>query len=293
MGVAAVWGSTFLVVQDSTQRMPVLDFVAVRFAVGTLVLAMLRPRAVRSLDRAGWGRGAVLGVALGVSYTLQSFGLQHMSATASAFVTGMFVVFTPLLSALVLRRRVTLTTWAGTGLAVVGLALLTLRGLGLGIGELLTLGCALCISLQILGTGAWATGQDPYGLAFAQMATVSVIAVVVAAPAGLNVVPPTPAAWFGVLWTGVLATAAALVIQTWAQTRLSAARAVVIMTMEPVFAALFGLLAGQFLSVRRIIGCCLLLAAMVLVELHMQGRTKAGSPPPNREQSPTPTGSSL
>ncbi|WP_327425592.1 DMT family transporter (plasmid) [Streptomyces sp. NBC_01527] len=267
VGVTAVWGSTFFVIQESTRRMPVIDFVAARFTVGALVLAVLRPRALLSLNAAGWARGLVLGLALGASYTLQVFGLQYTSATVSAFVTGMFVVFTPLLSALVLRQRITSMTWAGTVLALAGLGLLTLRGFSIGPGELLTLGCALCIALQILGTGAWAAGRDPYGLAFAQMVAVSVGASCAAIPAGLDLVPPDSASWFGVLWTGVLATAAALVIQTWAQTKLSAERVAVIMTLEPAFAALFGLSAGQLLSAQQAIGSVLVLVAMLVVEL--------------------------
>ncbi|MPY32959.1 DMT family transporter [Streptomyces adustus] len=109
VAVTAVWGFIYLVVQDATRRMPVMDFMAARFTVGALVLAVLRPRAVVSLDPAGWVRGVALGLTLGTSYTLQVYGLRHTSATVSAFVTGMFVVFTPLLSALVLRRRITPT----------------------------------------------------------------------------------------------------------------------------------------------------------------------------------------
>ncbi|MEU9339538.1 DMT family transporter [Streptomyces sp. NPDC048290] len=278
VAVTAVWGSTFLVIQDSTQRMPALDFVAARFLIGALVLAALRPRAVISLDRAGWSRGAALGLALGGACILQALGLQRTSATVSAFVSGTFVVFTPFLSVLVLRRKVTPVTWAGTALATAGLALLSLRGLTLGIGETLTLGCALCITLQLLGTDLWADGRDACGLALAQMVTVALVAATASAafsPHGLTLVPPDRSAWFGVLWTAVLATAAALVLQTWAQTRLSAARAGLIMTLEPVFAALFGLLAGHHLSTRHAFGCALVLIAMVVVE-YRSGRRSRG-----------------
>ncbi|MFD9052843.1 DMT family transporter [Streptomyces zaomyceticus] len=278
VGVTLVWGTTFLVIQDSTRRMPTLDFVAARFAVGALVLIAMRPRVVVSLDRSGWARGAALGLALGVSYYLQTLGLQYMRATVSAFVTCMFVVFTPLLAALVLRQRISSTAWVGTVLAVVGLGLLTLQGFGVGFGELLTLGCALFIALQILGTGAWSAGRDPFGLAFAQMVTVAVVASAVSLPDGLELVPPDPAAWFGVMWTAVLATAAALVIQTWAQTRISTARVAVIMTLEPVFAAAFGVFYGQFLNAQQVVGGVLILAAMLVVELHSAKQERGGQP---------------
>lgn len=280
VGVTAVWGSTFLVVQDVTRRMSVLDFLAARFAVGALVLALVRPRAVLCLNAVGWIRGSVLGLALGLAYGLQAFGLRYTSATVSAFITGLFVVFTPFLAAVVLRQRVISATWAGSVLAVSGLGLLTLRGISVGPGELLTLGCAVCIALQILGTSAWATGQDPYGLAFAQTLTVAVVAVVASAataPRGLDIVPPDAPSWLEVLWTAGLATAAALVIQTWAQTMLSAARAAVIMTLEPVFAAVLGFLAGHGLTYRQIFGASLVLGAMLVVEL---GSTRRGRTAP-------------
>nr|WTC14113.1 DMT family transporter [Streptomyces anthocyanicus] len=278
VGVTAVWGSTFLVIQDVTRRMSVLDFLAARFVVGALALALVRPRAVVRLDAAGWTRGAALGLALGVAYALQAFGLHYTSATVSAFITGLFVVFTPLLAAVVLRQRVALATWAGLVLAVSGLGLLTLRGISLGPGELLTLGCAVCIALQILGTSAWATGRNPYGLAFAQALTVAVVASAAAAVGGLNIVPPDASSWLAVLWTAGFATAAALVIQTWAQTRISATRAAVIMTLEPVFTAVIGYLAGHGLTYRQVCGAGLVLGAMLVVEL--------GSTPAKRQHRP-------
>lgn len=280
VAVTAVWGSTFLVVQDVTRRMPVLDFLAARFAAGALVLAVLRPRAAVRLDAAGWLRGAVLGLTLGLGYGLQTLGLRHTSATVSAFVTGLFVVLTPLLAAVVLRRRVTRAGWTGTVLAAGGLGLLTLRGLGMGPGELLTLGCAVCVALQIVGTSAWGADQDPYALAFAQTLAVAVVASAAAVVGGPPVVPPDAAAWFAVLWTGGLATAAALVVQTWAQTRLGATRTAVIMTLEPVFAAVLGALAGHDLTARQLLGAGLVLLAMIVVELGSLPRSVTAAPVP-------------
>ncbi|MEV8309650.1 DMT family transporter [Streptomyces flavidovirens] len=271
VAVTAVWASTFVIIQDSIDRMPVLDFTAARFAVAALVLVVIRPRALWSLDRGGLVRGVLLGLALAGTYLFQTYGLLYTSTTVSAFVTGMFVVFTPLITAVVLRRRLSLGTWAAMVLALAGLALLTLRGFSIGIGELLTLGCALCLALQIVGTGEWVAGRDPYALVLVQMATVAVVCGVAAAPGGLEMVPPDAGAWFGVLYTGVLATAIGIVIQTWSQTRISATRVAIVMTMEPVFAAFIGRLVGEELTALQLLGAALVLAAMYVIELGSAG----------------------
>ncbi|WP_051812816.1 DMT family transporter [Streptomyces sp. NRRL S-340] len=189
-------------------------------------------------------------------------------------------MLTPLLAALVLRRRVTRAGWTGTALAAGGLGLLTLRGLGMGPGELLTLGCAVCIALQIVGTSAWGADQDPYALAFAQTLAVAVAASLAAVPGGLRFVPPDASAWFAVLWTGGLATAAALVVQTWAQSRLGATRVAVIMTLEPVFAAALSALAGHELTTRQLLGAGLVLLAMFVVEIGSLPGSVAAAPVP-------------
>ncbi|MFH0240876.1 DMT family transporter [Streptomyces sp. HK10] len=274
VAVAAVWGSTFVVIQDAVDRMPASGFNTARFAVAALVLVALRPRSLLALDRGGVLRGVLLGAALAATYLLQAYGLQHTSSTVSAFITGMFVVFTPLISAVVLRKRLAATTWAGTGLAVVGLALLTLRGFAIGYGEVLTLLCAFCLALQIVGTGEWVTGRDPYALVVVQLLTVTVLCGAASVPDGFRVVPPDASAWFGVLMTGVLATAVAIVVQTWAQTRISAVRVAVVMTMEPVFAALIGRLVGDRLTLAQMAGAAMVLIAMYVVELGSVSRDR-------------------
>src|SRR5436305_2331778 len=143
VGVTAIWGSTFVVVKDPVQSMPVLDFLAWRFAIATIAIALVKPKAVLQLGRGGLRAGALLGLALGAGYITQTFGLEHTPASVSGFITGMFVVFTPLVAGLVFRRRVGGQAWAAVALATVGLALISLNGAALGRGEALTLLCAL------------------------------------------------------------------------------------------------------------------------------------------------------
>jgi drug/metabolite transporter (DMT)-like permease len=267
VSVCVAWGSTFVVVKDAVERMAVMDFLAWRFAIASLAMALLRPHAVRQLSPAGRRHGVVLGLALGGGYVAQTFGLERTPATVSGFITGLFVVFTPLCSGLLLRRRIGAVAWAAVAVATAGLALLSLRGLSVGTGEAITLLCAVAFALHIVGLGEWSRPQDAYGLAVVQLATVAVMSIVIAAPDTLAP-PPDAKVWGAILLTALVATAFGFFGQTWAQAHLPPTRAAVVMTMEPVFAGVFGVaVGGDELSVRTVIGALLVLAAMYLVEL--------------------------
>jgi drug/metabolite transporter (DMT)-like permease len=265
--VCGVWGSTFVVVKNAVERMPVMDFLAWRFAIAALVMAALRPRTVLALSPAARRQGALLGLALAGGYVAQTFGLERTPATVSGFITGLFVVFTPLCSGALLRRRVEPAAWVAVAIATVGLALLSLRGLSVGTGEAITLLCALSFALHIVGLGEWSTPSDAYGLAVIQLGTVAVVSTVAAAPDSLAP-PPDAGVWGAILLTSLAATAFGFFGQTWAQAHLPPTRAAVVMTMEPVFAGVFGVaFGGDRLGPRTVVGALLVLAAMYLVEL--------------------------
>jgi drug/metabolite transporter (DMT)-like permease len=267
VAVTAVWGSTFVVVKDSVEKMPVTDFLTWRFALAALAMLLIRPRAVAGLGPSGRRAGLLLGLALGAGYLLQTLGLQTTRASVSGFITGMFVVLTPLGAAVLLRQAPDRSAWLAVGLATVGLGFLSLRGLGIGGGELLTLGCAAAFALHIVGLGRWASAYDVYGLAVLQLLTVAGMCAVVAVPGGLAM-PPDAAVWGALALTALAATAVAFVVQTWAQAHLPPTRAAVIMTMEPVFAGLFAIVAGgEHLGPRTLTGAALVLAAMILTEV--------------------------
>jgi drug/metabolite transporter (DMT)-like permease len=267
LAVTAVWGSTFVVVKDAVERVPVTDFLTWRFALAAVAMLLLRPRSVAALGSSGRRAGLVLGGALGGGYLLQTLGLQTTSASVSGFITGMFVVLTPLGAALLLREPPSGVAWLAVGVATVGLGLLSLHGFAIGGGELLTLGCAAAFALHIVGLGRWASSYDAFGLAVVQLLAVTAMCALVAVPGGL-VVPPDLGVWAALLLTALAATALAFVVQTWAQAHLAPTRAAVVMTMEPVFAGLFGVgVAGESFGGRTAVGAALVLAAMVLTEV--------------------------
>ena len=267
VGVTAVWGYTFLVVQDAIARMPVMDFLAWRFVLASVVMIALRPTCLRSVTRLQLLRGVGLGTILGLGYIAQTYGLRYTSAAISGFITGMFVVLTPVMSWILLRRKTNRSTWMVVALATVGLALLSLNGWSVGIGDLLTLGCAVFFAIHIVGLGEWSSQYEPYAFSLLQIGTVAVISLIAAIPGGI-VMPPDLGVWEVVGITGVLATAVAFFVQTWAQSLVSATRAAVVMTMEPVFAGLFAVvIGGNQLTMRTLGGAACILAAMFIINL--------------------------
>ncbi|MCU0283121.1 MAG: DMT family transporter [Candidatus Nanopelagicales bacterium] len=268
VAATAVWGATFVVVQDAVEQMPVLPFLWWRFALATAVLALVRPRAVLDLSAQQRRRGLVLGLLLGGGYVLQTFGLLHTSATVSGFITGMFVVFTPLIGWLVLGEPVARPVWFAVGLATLGLALISLRGFAIGFGELLTLGCAALFAGQIVGLSRWSTSRDAYGLTVLQLGVVALLCLLASPLQGGVALPPNPGVWAAVVFLALAATALAFLAQTWAQTHMTAPRAAIVLTLEPVFAGIFGVtLGGDELTARILAGGACIVAAMYVVEL--------------------------
>ena len=274
LAVTAVWGSTFIVVKDAIGRMPVTDFLTWRFTLAAVAMLVVRPRSVAALGPRGRRAGLVLGVALGSGNLLQTLGLQTTSALVSGFLTGMFVVLTPLGAAVLLREPPGRAAWGAVGLATVGLALLSLKGLSIEGGELLTLGCAAAFALHIVGLGRWAPSFNAYGLAVVQLLTTAALCGVVAIPGGL-VIPPDAGVWGALALTALAATAVAFVVQTWAQAHLAPTKAAVVMSMEPVFSGLFAVgIAHEALGPRTFVGAVLVLGAMLLTEIG-PGKTPA------------------
>jgi len=267
LGVTAAWGSTFFLLKDVVERVPVSDFLAVRFALAAVAVLLIAPRAVAALTPSERRHGMLLGLVYGVAQLLQTVGIQFTSASVSGFVTGMYVVFTPLLGAVLLRARIGRTVWIAVTLATAGLAALSLQGFAIGGGEALTLASAVLYAAHIVGLGAWTTTRSALGLTIVQLMTVTAVCGVAAVPGGV-VLPSTGGDWFALVYMALVAGALALIVQTWAQAHLAATRAAIIMTMEPVWAGLFAvLLGGERLGPRVLVGGTLVLAAMYLVEL--------------------------
>jgi drug/metabolite transporter (DMT)-like permease len=267
VSLTAVWGSTFFLIRDLVVHVPPIDFLAVRFAIAAVIMLGLFWRPVRALT----SRQVLVGVGLGGLYGLaqiaQTVGLATTPASVSGFITGTYVVLTPLLTALLLRERVAGSTWLAVGLATAGLALLSLRGLSVGPGEAVTLVSALLYALHIVGLGRYSASEVAVGLSVVQMVVIAVLCGIGAAPDGI-VLPQTAGQWAVVLYMVLFASILALWAQTWAQAHLPATRAAIVMTLEPVFAAFFAVVfGGESPTWRMVAGGALVLTAMYAVEL--------------------------
>ena len=273
--ITASWGSTFYLIKDLLDRVPTLDFLAVRFAIAGLVMLLLFPRAVARMSAQTRRQAVVLGALYGVAQILQTAGLAHTAASVSGFVTGMYVVLTPLLAAWLLRTRITRATWSAVALATAGLGILTLQGVSVGYGEAITLVAAGLYALHIVALGAWSRPEEALGLSIVQLLVIAVICFVATAPDGV-VLPSTGADWTSLVYMALVPGALALLAQTWAQAHLPPTRTAIIMSMEPVFATLFAVwLGGENITIRLFLGGAMVLVAMLVVELSPRRKVEA------------------
>lgn len=267
VALTAAWGSTFFLIRDLVLTVPPVDFLAIRFSIAAVLMVALFWRPLRALSRRDWIASLLLGGLYGSAQILQTIGLAHTEASVSGFVTGTYVVLTPIFTAVLLRERVPASTWYAVLLATGGLAVLSLRGLAVGIGEGLTLGAAALYALHIVGLGRLSTPLRATGMSAVQMLVIAVICVASAVPDGI-IWPQGGGQWAAVLYMATVVGVLALWAQTWAQAHMSATRAAIVMTLEPVFAALFAVwFGGENLTARMVLGGAMVLAAMYTVEL--------------------------
>ena len=265
--VTAVWGVTFVQVKDAVALYPLFAFLAVRFWIATLTLAVPGLPRVRSLGRPGFVGGAFLGLLLAAGYTLQTAGLERTTVSSTGFITGMYVALTPLIALVLVRSRIGLSVWGGVALSTIGLAMLSGIHAGSVTGDLLVLAAAAVYSLQIVLMERYAPRYDAVAFTLVEMLAAGIALGVVAAALGDLHLPHGWTVWGALLVTGVFASALAFLVQTWAQRRTSATRTALAFTMEPVWTAFFGYtLAGDRLGLLGWGGCALIMAGIVLAE---------------------------
>jgi len=281
--MTAAWGSTFFLIKDVVTRIPVPDLLAIRFAIASVALALVTAPRLR-MSRTVITYGVLLGLLYGAAQILQTAGLAHTSASVSGFVTGLYIVATPLLTAVLLRRRVPLLTWLAAILATLGLGVLALHGFAIGYGELLTLVAAVIYAGHIVALGRFSTTETVLSLSLVQLIVITLTTAVAAwwptAGSGGGIqLPSSGEDWLIVLYLALVASAMTMVLQTWAQAHIEPSRAAVIMAVEPVWAAAFAVaLDGETISARMIIGGLAIVSAMYLVERPQQVRIRTKEP---------------
>ena len=284
VAVTVLWGVTFVQVKDALELYPLFAFLAVRFAIATGVLALPARARIRGVGRDGVLAGIVLGILLAAGFGLQTAGLERTTVSITGFITGLYVVLTPLLALLLFRQAIAPLAWAGVVLSVVGLALLSGIHAGSAAGDLLVLASTVTTALQILMVERYATRYDPIALTFVEMATAFAGFLAIALALGDLGTPHGWTVWGALLVTGVFTTALANLIQIWAQQRISATRIALVFSLEAVWAGFFGyLLADDRLGLVGWGGCALILAGILVAEPaaaevlgRLAGRSKTG-----------------
>jgi drug/metabolite transporter (DMT)-like permease len=267
IAVTAVWGVTFVQVKDAVALYPLFAFLALRFAIASLTLAPPGARRLRSLGRGGWAAAVFAGALLGAGYALQTAGLERTSVSSTGFITGMYVVLTPLLALALFRARVGASAWIGVTLATIGLALLAGIHGGSALGDLLVLAGSAVYSLQIVLMERYAPRYDAIAFTLVEMLTSFAGLLAIALALGQLHVPHGWTVWGALIVTGVFASALAFLAQTWAQQRATATQTALAFSLEPVWAAFFGFtLAGDRLGPLGWFGCAVIMAGIVVAE---------------------------
>jgi drug/metabolite transporter (DMT)-like permease len=265
--VTVVWGVTFVQVKDAVAIYPLFAFLTVRYVIASAALAPAAAPRLRAMGRDGLLAGAVLGALLALGSALQTAGLERTTVTNTGFITGLYVLLTPLFGLLLFRTRITRELWAAVALALVGLALLAGVPSGSSSGDLLVLLSTAAQALQIVMVERYANRYDAVGLTFVQMLAALVGFAAIALALGDLSVPRGATVWAALLVTGVFASALAYLIQIWAQRRISATRIAVVFSLETVWAGVFGfLLDGDRLGLVGWTGCALIFVAILVAE---------------------------
>jgi len=263
--VAAMWGISFVWMKDILDQQDVYSFLTSRFIVAAAAMIALRPSVLRRFTKELVVKGLVIGMALGSGYIFQTLGLERTTPAITGFITGLYVVFTPLMASFFLKERLTKAMWGYVFLAVVGLAILSVEGWSVGIGEIFVLISAVLFAIHIILLGSWSKNFDAYALTVMQLIGCSLLASIPASIDGF-VAPPDTQVWGVIIFTALFATAIAFVIQTWSQARISTTKVAVILTMEVVFAALFSFMYGmEPFTLRLALGGTLVLIAMLAI----------------------------
>jgi drug/metabolite transporter (DMT)-like permease len=266
ISVAIIWGAAFVLMKPAIEKQPIFDFLATRFTIAVLIMILIRPSVLKLIRGDIIKFGFPLGAILGAGYITQTIALQETTAAITGFLTGLYVVLTPIFAWLAFRQKIARKVWLAVALATAGLALMSITGVAIEVGQIWGILCAILFAVHIVGLGAWSPGRDAYALTVVQLAAAGVVCWIGALADGYQV-PPSEDVWFAVLFTAVLATALAFFVQTWAQGIMDASRVAIILTSEVVFAAAISVAVGQeVLTLKTLLGGALMVAAMLLVE---------------------------
>ena len=268
LGVGFVWGAAFVLMKDAIEQQPYMDFLATRFSFAAIAMLVLRPRLSLRMQPGDLKYGSLIGVVLALGFITQTIGLSLTTAATSGFLTGLYVVFTPIIAWVFARKRFPVRVIVGALLAVVGLSVFSgaATDIEFQVGQIWLVGCAVFFAIHILLLGKFGQGRSSYRIAMIQIGFAAVVCWVFALADGYQP-PPNGEVWFAVLFTALLSTVIAFWVQTWAQTLIDPARVALLITSEVIFTAILAVGLGQEpITTAMVIGGSVMLTAMLIVE---------------------------
>lgn len=273
LGVGFFWAAAFVLMKDAIQQQPYMDFLATRFTLAAIAMAILRPKVALKFRAGDLKYGALIGIVLAFGYITQTIGLDMTTAATSGFLTGLYVILTPLIAWLVMKQKVATKVVIGAGLAMIGLAIFSgaASDVEFQVGQLWLVVCAVFYAIHILMLGHFGQGRSSYRFAMIQIAFAALVTWGFALLDGYQA-PPNAEVWFAVLFTALLSTVLAFWIQTWAQTLLEPSRVALLITSEVLFTAIIAVAVGQEpVTFAMVFGGGLMFVAMLFVEWPRKG----------------------
>ncbi len=274
LSVTAAWGGSFVLMKDAIERQPVPDFLFTRFALAAVVMIAVRPRVLAEFTPRVLWTGSIAGVVLGLGFIAQTIGLQLSTAAITGFLTGLYVILTPLIAWLFLRQKLSPQVLVGALLALGALAILSVTDLGISDGAVWVIVCAILFAIHIVALSVWSPGSNAYTLTVVQVALVALVTGVWTLADGDGfVAPPDAGVWTAIVITAVFSTAVGFLVQTWAQARMDSGRVAILLTTEVLWAGIFAVGVGQEpLTIRLLAGGAIMFIAMLVIEWPSRNR---------------------
>lgn len=270
--VAAVWGGGFVAVKDALDTVTPMILMAIRFSLAAVVVYIALFKWIGKVDRTDVKKGFVVGTILFLAFAAQTYGLQFTTASKQGFLTAVYVVVVPLLSWIIYKKRPALKAFLGSGLTIAGIGLISLQGsFSINIGDALTLVCAVLFAAHIIAVEFYAKGMSVFKLAFLQITVAAVWFIGIALLTEPIPTTLTSRAWLAIVYLAIFSTFACFTVQTIAQKYTSSSHASIILSLESVFAAVFGILIlKEVLTPMMLVGCLLIFIAILVIEVNFK-----------------------
>ena len=273
--VTIIWGGGFVASDIALATLTPFQIMFIRFFIAAVIMTVLGKDSIKSVTREEIKCGAMLGSALFGGFALQIIALQYTTPSKNAFLTATNVVIVPFIALVIYKKKIPVKSLVGAGMAIVGAAVLSLQSdFSMGIGDLMTLVCAVCFALQIFLTGEFVGKIRPTVLNFLQMTTAFVLSGVGLIVTGSFRFKPSMESLLAVLYLGIVSTTITYLLQTVSQKYVDETKSAIILSMEAVFGTVFSvILLHETVTVRMITGSVLILAAVLVSEVSFSKKT--------------------